>query len=211
MAGGACAPDLFSGIIGVTVLHTDVGVGTIVGSLLFNHLCIIGGSAVAVGLLVLNWKTTIRETVFYIISLICLLVFLLDRQIEWWEALLLVAIYVLYVVVCAYYAPISKVGFVERKSFSLFYSRSYLLANQLINHSFSIIHSDPNTHSTNPLIFTPSPHDLVPSPHHIVPSDHHIVSSPQLLDGLEASCGGGSDSEKKGLLEVFIPSRDYHE
>lgn len=78
MAGGACAPDLFSAVIGVLVLNTDVGVGTLVGSLLFNHLCILGSTAIAVGVLVLEWKTVLRESTFYIISLAAFLGFLID-------------------------------------------------------------------------------------------------------------------------------------
>ena len=45
---------------------------------MFNHLCIIGATAVAVGVLVLEWKTVLREAVFYLISLVVLLVFLID-------------------------------------------------------------------------------------------------------------------------------------
>eukprot|EP01107_Rhizomastix_libera_P016692 TRINITY_DN7110_c0_g1_i1.p1 TRINITY_DN7110_c0_g1~~TRINITY_DN7110_c0_g1_i1.p1 ORF type:complete len:659 (+),score=178.99 TRINITY_DN7110_c0_g1_i1:100-2076(+) len=108
MAAGGCAPDLFSASTGVLILHSDVGVGTIVGSLLFNHLCIIGATAVAVGVLVLEWKTVLREAVFYLISLVVLLVFLIDKKIMWWEAAILVAIYVVYVIVCAYYAPVQR-------------------------------------------------------------------------------------------------------
>uniref|UniRef100_A0A8C1VGV7 Solute carrier family 24 member 4b n=1 Tax=Cyprinus carpio TaxID=7962 RepID=A0A8C1VGV7_CYPCA len=42
MAAGSSAPELFASVIGVFITHGDVGVGTIVGSAVFNILCIIG-------------------------------------------------------------------------------------------------------------------------------------------------------------------------
>eukprot|EP01107_Rhizomastix_libera_P000113 TRINITY_DN1021_c1_g1_i13.p1 TRINITY_DN1021_c1_g1~~TRINITY_DN1021_c1_g1_i13.p1 ORF type:complete len:152 (+),score=29.99 TRINITY_DN1021_c1_g1_i13:42-497(+) len=78
MAGGACAPDLFSAIVGVIILHTDVGVGTLVGSLLFNHLCVLGATSVAMGGIILEWNSVLRETAFYIASIVALLVVLAD-------------------------------------------------------------------------------------------------------------------------------------
>ncbi|KAF3851858.1 hypothetical protein F7725_005213 [Dissostichus mawsoni] len=42
MAAGSSAPELFTSIIGVFITKGDVGVGTIVGSAVFNILCIIG-------------------------------------------------------------------------------------------------------------------------------------------------------------------------
>ena len=41
MAAGASSPELFASMIGV-LTHSAVGVGTVVGSELFNLLCIIG-------------------------------------------------------------------------------------------------------------------------------------------------------------------------
>lgn len=42
MAAGSSTPELFASVIGVFITHGDVGVGTIVGSAVFNILCIIG-------------------------------------------------------------------------------------------------------------------------------------------------------------------------
>lgn len=42
MAAGASSPELFSSLIGV-LKESDVGVGTVVGSEMFNLLIIIGG------------------------------------------------------------------------------------------------------------------------------------------------------------------------
>ncbi|KAK6307410.1 hypothetical protein J4Q44_G00225580 [Coregonus suidteri] len=50
MAAGSSAPELFASIIGVFITHGDVGVGTIVGSAVFNILCIIEQKAILVWL-----------------------------------------------------------------------------------------------------------------------------------------------------------------
>jgi Ca2+/Na+ antiporter len=44
MAAGASAPELFSAIISLFITHSTIGVGTILGSELFNHLIITAGS-----------------------------------------------------------------------------------------------------------------------------------------------------------------------
>uniref|UniRef100_A0A673HW49 Sodium/potassium/calcium exchanger 4-like n=1 Tax=Sinocyclocheilus rhinocerous TaxID=307959 RepID=A0A673HW49_9TELE len=49
MAAGSSAPELFASVIGVFITHSDVGVGTIVGSAVFNILCIIGVCGIFAG------------------------------------------------------------------------------------------------------------------------------------------------------------------
>ena len=45
MAAGSSAPELFTSLMGVFAVKNDVGIGTIVGSAVFNLCCIIGGTA----------------------------------------------------------------------------------------------------------------------------------------------------------------------
>ena len=47
MAAGGSAPELFTSIIGVFVAKSDVGIGTIVGSAVFNILFVIAACAFA--------------------------------------------------------------------------------------------------------------------------------------------------------------------
>ena len=113
MALGGNAPDIFSGIIGVLVLKTDVGPGTIVGSLLFNHLCIIGCTAIAVRRIKLDMRSCSREMVFYTISIGILVGSLWDNIVTIWEAAIYLVTYVIYVVFCWYTPQIY--GFFGRK------------------------------------------------------------------------------------------------
>ena len=76
MAAGSSAPELFTSLAAVFSSPSsdcpgatgaeNVGVGTIVGSAIFNILVIIGATAMLAGnVLVLQWKPLVRDTCFY--------------------------------------------------------------------------------------------------------------------------------------------------
>jgi solute carrier family 24 (sodium/potassium/calcium exchanger), member 2 len=98
MAAGGSAPELFTSVIGVFVSFDDVGIGTIVGSAVFNILFVIGMCAIfSRTVLTLTWWPLFRDCTFYSISLITLIIFFRDNSIHWYEALTLFSIYLLYV------------------------------------------------------------------------------------------------------------------
>ena len=98
MAAGGSAPELFTSIIGVFVAFSDVGIGTIVGSAVFNILFVIGMCALfSKTVLHLTWWPMLRDCTFYSISLISLILFFMDEEITWYEAVSLLAIYLSYV------------------------------------------------------------------------------------------------------------------
>uniref|UniRef100_A0A8C4T465 Solute carrier family 24 member 3 n=1 Tax=Erpetoichthys calabaricus TaxID=27687 RepID=A0A8C4T465_ERPCA len=75
MAAGSSAPELFTSVIGVFITKGDVGVGTIVGSAVFNVLCIIGVCGLFAGQAVpLSCWTLIRDSVYYTLSVVALIV-----------------------------------------------------------------------------------------------------------------------------------------
>uniref|UniRef100_A0A8C4HMF2 Solute carrier family 24 member 3 n=1 Tax=Dicentrarchus labrax TaxID=13489 RepID=A0A8C4HMF2_DICLA len=75
MAAGSSAPELFTSVIGVFITKGDVGVGTIVGSAVFNILCIIGVCGFFAGQ------------------------FIYDEKVCWWESLILVLMYAVYILI----------------------------------------------------------------------------------------------------------------
>nr|XP_046251415.1 sodium/potassium/calcium exchanger 1-like [Scatophagus argus]XP_046251425.1 sodium/potassium/calcium exchanger 1-like [Scatophagus argus]XP_046251433.1 sodium/potassium/calcium exchanger 1-like [Scatophagus argus]XP_046251438.1 sodium/potassium/calcium exchanger 1-like [Scatophagus argus] len=98
MAAGGSAPELFTSLIGVFISHSNVGIGTIVGSAVFNILFVIGMCAIfSREMLHLTWWPLFRDVTFYILDLIMLIVFFLDNTIMWWESILLVLAYISYV------------------------------------------------------------------------------------------------------------------
>jgi len=99
MAAGGSAPELFTSIIGVFIAQSDVGIGTIVGSAVFNILFVIAACAFAAkeALSLTAWPL-IRDVFFYSVSLIVLVVFFNDEKIFWYEALALFLWYFCYVI-----------------------------------------------------------------------------------------------------------------
>ncbi|CAL8385196.1 unnamed protein product [Arctogadus glacialis] len=99
MAAGGSAPELFTSIIGVFISHSNVGIGTIVGSAVFNILFVIGMCAIfSKEILNLTWWPLFRDVSFYIVDLIMLIVFFLDNLITMWESMALLSGYACYVV-----------------------------------------------------------------------------------------------------------------
>ncbi|NXI77068.1 NCKX1 protein, partial [Rhipidura dahli] len=98
MAAGGSAPELFTSLIGVFISHSNVGIGTIVGSAVFNILFVIGTCALfSREILHLTWWPLFRDMSFYIVDLLMLILFFLDSVIDWWESLLLLTAYATYV------------------------------------------------------------------------------------------------------------------
>ena len=98
MAIGSSAPELFVAIIAIFKPggHGDIGIGTIVGSALFNLLVIIG----AVGLVkntTLTWQLVMRDLVFYVIGIAALFYVLNNGSVSMLEAGVFVAFYGVYV------------------------------------------------------------------------------------------------------------------
>lgn len=111
MAAGGSAPELFTSVIGVFIAFSDVGIGTIVGSAVFNILFVIGMCALfSKTVLCLTWWPLLRDCTFYSISLLTLIAFFLDERIEMYEAAILLAIYGFYVFFMKYNVK-AEVGF----------------------------------------------------------------------------------------------------
>ncbi|GLH06145.1 Sodium/potassium/calcium exchanger Nckx30C [Gryllus bimaculatus] len=109
MAAGGSAPELFTSVIGVFVSFDDVGIGTIVGSAVFNILFVIGMCAIfSRTVLTLTWWPLFRDCTFYSASLITLIVFFRDNHIYWYEALILFCFYLAYVSFMKWNQPVER-------------------------------------------------------------------------------------------------------
>ncbi|CAH1781092.1 unnamed protein product, partial [Owenia fusiformis] len=99
MAAGSSAPELFISVVGVA-FKTDVGVGTIVGSAVFNILIIIALTAALAGqILNLDWRPLIRDSFFYGLSIGCFIYFSWDGLFYLHEALILLGLYIIYIII----------------------------------------------------------------------------------------------------------------
>ena len=60
--------------MGVFAVKNDVGIGTIVGSAVFNLCCIIGGTAMFTPtVLTIDWKPITRDSLFYFVSIVLMI------------------------------------------------------------------------------------------------------------------------------------------
>jgi len=99
MAAGSSAPELFIVIISILKSgnHQAIGIGTIVGSAIFNILIIIGAVAV-VKKTVLKWQPMLRDFIFYALSIFLLIIILKDGHITLIEAASFIILYLVYFV-----------------------------------------------------------------------------------------------------------------
>ncbi len=101
MAVGSSAPELFIALLALVIAdgtHGDVGIGTIVGSAIFNVLVITGVSAVARPVAV-TWRVIVRDLVMYALSLALLIFAVFDGQITIWETAFFLGLYGVYIFV----------------------------------------------------------------------------------------------------------------
>lgn len=105
MAAGGSAPELFTSFVG-TFQQSDIGIGTIVGSAVFNVLFVIGCcSMMSKEVLTLTWWPLFRDSVYYTIGLLVLSILVGvvgEGTVVWWEALILLLMYVGYVLLMWY-------------------------------------------------------------------------------------------------------------
>jgi len=116
MAAGSSAPELFTSVVDTFWSENNVGIGTIVGSAVFNILVIIAVSAAASSRpLLIDWRPLTRDCFFYLISIVLLIIFMLPQDdkprddcatppglVTWPESVLLVVWYALYIVFMVY-------------------------------------------------------------------------------------------------------------
>ncbi|KAG7357370.1 CaCA family Na+/Ca+ antiporter [Nitzschia inconspicua] len=102
MAAGGSAPELFTSLIG-TFRESEIGFGTIVGSATFNILFVIGMcSLLAKEVLTLTWWPLFRDSSYYTVGLVVLAIFsgvVTPNEIYLWEAIVLFALYIGYILI----------------------------------------------------------------------------------------------------------------
>ena len=131
MAAGASSPELFSSLVALFVTHSSLGLGTVVGSEIFNQLIICAGAIFAskTGKLVLDKTILIREVSFYALAIALLYFALQDSRpleggpdgpnyiyISFFEATMVFSGYILYVIVCSNFEAIRSCLTTTKKS-----------------------------------------------------------------------------------------------
>ncbi|XP_038068793.1 sodium/potassium/calcium exchanger 3-like [Patiria miniata] len=98
MAIGGSAPELFTSIVGVFISKGDIGIGTILGSAVFNVLFVIGLCGLLAGksIYLSCWPLT-RDSSCYILSILALVFVVSDGLVTWAESAAMLVLYCLYI------------------------------------------------------------------------------------------------------------------
>ncbi|XP_013113461.1 sodium/potassium/calcium exchanger 3 isoform X1 [Stomoxys calcitrans] len=100
MAAATSAPELFVNVIGTFITEGDIGVGTIVGSAVFNILAVAACCGIGAGMTIpLDWWPLTRDSIAYGFTVAVLICVMHDERVEWYEALILVSLYAVYLAV----------------------------------------------------------------------------------------------------------------
>lgn len=98
MAAGSSAPELFTSLVATFLIVNEGGVGTIIGSAIFNILVIVGATCLFAGQeLHIWWYPLARDCTFYILAIIELTVALADSEVFWYEGLVMSVTYFVYI------------------------------------------------------------------------------------------------------------------
>uniref|UniRef100_A0A146M627 Sodium/potassium/calcium exchanger 5 n=1 Tax=Lygus hesperus TaxID=30085 RepID=A0A146M627_LYGHE len=97
MAFATSAPELFVNVIGTFLTESDLGVGTVVGSAVFNTLGVAAcGGLAAQSVIPLELWPLSRDCAIYAFVVGVLTIILWDEKVMWYEALILLLLYVVY-------------------------------------------------------------------------------------------------------------------
>lgn len=104
LALGGSSPELFTNGISLLVVKSNVGLGTVIGSLVFNTFVIVSVSIlVSPGrtLVISHWPAVRRDLTFYGVTSLALVPAVFLKAVHVADAAVLVALYLVYVGVCA--------------------------------------------------------------------------------------------------------------
>ncbi|CAG9771424.1 unnamed protein product [Ceutorhynchus assimilis] len=110
MAIASSSAEIFINTIGTFITQGDIGVGTIVGSAVFNILAVPACCGFFSNMVLdLEWYPLTRDSLVYGCSVILLIAFLQDGKIYYYEALILVLLYTLYILLMVFNDSIRSV------------------------------------------------------------------------------------------------------
>ncbi|XP_048733557.2 sodium/potassium/calcium exchanger 4-like isoform X2 [Ostrea edulis] len=170
MAAGSSAPELCTAIIGVFITKGDVGVGTIVGSAVFNILFVIGLCGLLAGEVVtLSWWSFTRDAVCYSFSVIVLILVVQDGKVTWYESLMMLIFYGGYILVMKFDVPIQAwvSGKIDR----------ILTSNILPINGIKTFNRDYEAFEDDDDVFTTVDHKLAQNPEPDLPPDEYAKST----------------------------------
>lgn len=114
MSTATCTPELFTNLIGTFIADSDMGIGAVIGSLMFNMLGVSAVASFATSSPVqMDWVPITRDCVVFAANVIVLIGTTWDGYIHWYEALIIMIFAIPYYVIMFQSNRISR--FMKRK------------------------------------------------------------------------------------------------
>ncbi|XP_076279104.1 sodium/potassium/calcium exchanger 4 [Lasioglossum baleicum] len=99
LAMASSLPEMFVNLIGTFLTESDLGVGTVVGSAVFDTFATPAvGALAAFHAVPLQWRVLTRDCAVYIISVGALVIVIWDGIIVWYEAVILLVVLLVYLI-----------------------------------------------------------------------------------------------------------------
>lgn len=110
MALAGATPEFFTNTISTFLTESEMGLGTIIGSMLFNTL----GVAACAGLasikpVQLNWFPMARDCIIFSVNIVMLVVMAWDGRIMWYEATIMFCMFIIYFVIMSQNKRIERI------------------------------------------------------------------------------------------------------
>eukprot|EP00288_Rhodomonas_lens_P012835 CAMPEP_0177702356 /NCGR_PEP_ID=MMETSP0484_2-20121128/7092_1 /TAXON_ID=354590 /ORGANISM="Rhodomonas lens, Strain RHODO" /LENGTH=274 /DNA_ID=CAMNT_0019213633 /DNA_START=156 /DNA_END=976 /DNA_ORIENTATION=- len=158
MAAGTSAPELIASLVSVFLSSkVETGAGTVIGSVIFNQLVVVGLCIVVSpnGMLVCSPIDMLRDLVFYMISIGVFVWFFWDDQVTLWEAWGFVGSYIFYVLVCGKWSHIDS---------RIRWALGDQGANDASDEGYFDKHPEPQKQSSVPATERPASPGVMPTP-----------------------------------------------
>lgn len=100
MAVATTTPEFFTNVISTFITESDIGLGTVIGSLMFNTLGVAAVASLAATKPVqLDWWPITRDSILYGSNILLLIAFAWDNQITLNETIIMVTLFFVYFVI----------------------------------------------------------------------------------------------------------------
>jgi K+-dependent Na+/Ca+ exchanger-like protein len=144
MAIGSSAPELAVMLISISKSgnHEAIGIGTIVGSALFNLFVITGAVMIVMSKARLIWQPLIRDLLFYAIAAVILIFSFKDEYITEWEAVIFIFIYMAYIFIVYFWKkvfPYKDIEQIQNEDSKEMPSRHEIFAQKFLNYNFYLV------------------------------------------------------------------------
>eukprot|EP00095_Tigriopus_kingsejongensis_P008041 maker-scaffold201_size263271-snap-gene-1.23 protein:Tk08041 transcript:maker-scaffold201_size263271-snap-gene-1.23-mRNA-1 annotation:"sodium potassium calcium exchanger 3-like isoform x1" len=172
MAAGTSSPEFFANIMGTFVTESDLGIGTIVGSAVFNIFGVIAVCGLFSGRKIpLDWYPITRDCVIYGLTVVILIVVLIDEAVYWYESLLMIIAYLGYILLMVFNEGIESWSHRAKKTVKT------KVFPMLPNESTPLHSANPNVHVESKGVQTTSPE--------VLESDPTLMTDEDSVDGMD--------------------------